>query len=266
MNLSSIDAAALRVGTFNIRWADPNDGAHHWEKRRERLFEFLRSWQLDVLGLQEPLHFQRDQIRLALPAYGSVGIGREDGREAGEFCPVFYRLARFELIGSGTFWFSETPELPGSRAWGCWHPRICTWAFLRDKDSERAFYVYNQHWDNESQSARQHSAQILLDHIRRRATRDPVLVMGDFNAEDNNPAVARLSDPDSPVPVSALRAMPSPSSGTFHGFTGDAPGTPIDHLFLSPDWEVLDAQILRGDGARPFLSDHFPVAATLNFR
>ncbi len=252
----------LRVGTFNVRWANPDDGEHRWELRQERLFDLLHSWNPDVLGLQEPLLPQLDAIRRALPDYESVAVGREDGLEAGEFCPVFYRATRFERLEEGTFWFSGTPDAPGSLGWGSRHPRICTWVRLREREG-KAFYVYNVHWDHESQLARENSARLLLDRMRTRSVGDPVIVLGDFNAEADNPAGARLAGPDSPVPVSALTPEQRRQSGTFHGFTGETSEKPIDHILVSPEWTVADTQILRGDGLRPFPSDHFPLAATL---
>lgn len=256
----------LRVGTFNIRWANPDDGEHRWELRQARLFALLHSWNPDVLGLQEPLLLQLDALRHALPDYESVAVGREDGLNAGEFCPVFYRASRLERLDTGTFWFSETPDAPGSMGWGSRHPRLCTWARLREKASGEAFYVYNVHWDHESQEARDNSASILLDRIGRRSAPDPVIVLGDFNAEADNPAVSRLAAPDSPVPLSALTPERILQAGTFHGFTGETSETPIDHILLSPEWTVANAEVLRGDGLRPFPSDHFPLAVTLHHR
>ena len=253
----------LQVGTFNVRWANPDDGEHRWDLRKERLFALLRSWEPDVLGLQEPRLLQLQALRQALLEYDSVAVGREDGLEAGEFCPVFYRAARFERLDAGTFWFSETPDAPGTLGWGSRHPRICTWVRLQERENGEAFYVYNVHWDHESQEARDHSASLLLDRMRKRAAVDPVILLGDFNAEADNAAVARLAAPDSPVPVSVLTPEQIRQSGTFHGFTGQTSGTPIDHIWVSPEWTVTDAEVLNGDGERPFPSDHFPLAATL---
>ena len=259
-------AATLRIGTFNVRWDNPDDGVHRWERRKSRLFDLRRTWEPDVLGLQEPLRVQLDQIRCALPGYEAAGVGREDGQDAGEFCPIFYRPARFELGDQGTFWFSKTPEVPGSRGWGIWHPRICTWVRLKERKNGTAFYVYNLHWDNESQIARENSALLLLDRIGQRRSADPVIVLGDFNSEAAHIEIARLIAPGSPLAASALASRHSEPSGTFHGFTGEPSGAPIDHIFLSSGWNVLDAEVLCGDGERPFLSDHFPVAATLQRR
>ena len=253
----------LRVGTFNVRWPNPDDGEHQWDRRKARLLAFLQDWKPDVLGVQEAVRGTLAELRAALTDYDAAAVGREDGREGGEFCPVFYRRDRFERLGTGTFWFSETPEEPGSRGWGSGHPRICTWVHLKELSSGEAFFVYNLHWDNEKQEAREHSARILRERITGRPVPDPVIVMGDFNAEATDTAVRTMNAPDSPVPVSALRAITPEPPGTFHGFTGQATGTPIDHILVSPEWRVEDAQILVGDGQTPFLSDHFPVSATL---
>ncbi len=251
----------LKVGTFNVRWANPNDGEHLWEHRRARLFALLHEWSPDVLGLQEPRASQLDDLRRALPAYDSVAAGRDDGAEAGEFCPIFFRRERFECIGSGTFWFSETPDVPGSQSWGSSHPRICTWVELRERGSGAAFRVYNLHWDHESQEARENSGLLLREVLR--PLPGPFIVLGDFNAHADNPAIADLTTMGSDAWQSALSPEQQSTPGTFHGFTGTPTEPPIDHVLLSWDWEVVDAEVLYGDGKHPFPSDHFPVAATL---
>ena len=256
----------LRVVTFNVRWDAPGD-EYRWDQRRAHSVRLLGDWSPDLIGLQEPLHSQLEQIAAALPAYTVLGVGREDGRQEGEFCPILYRKARFDLQESGTFWLSGTPSVPGSADWGNRIPRICTWARLLDREAGREFSLYNVHLDHESQPAREKGVRLLVDTLRQRADDSPVIspviVTGDFNAEPGNPAIRRLQAEDSPVPVSALDIAQQSPPGTFHGFTGSASGGPIDYIFLSPEWQVLEATVLAGDGARPFPSDHFPVAATL---
>ncbi len=141
--------------------------------------------------------------------------------------------------------------------------RLCTWVHLTEREIGASFYLYNVHLDHESQAAREKSAQLLLERIWERPTTDPVIVTGDFNAPPDNPAILRLIATDSPVSQSALAAFPQEAPGTFHGFTGETSGGSIDHIFLSPEWQIVRAQILHGDGQRPFPSDHFPLAATL---
>jgi len=172
----------LSAGTCNVRWDNPGDGEHRWELRRERLRTFLRSWTPDVLGLQEPLRHQFHYLRQALPAYDTVGVGREDGVTAGEFCPILYRRDRFQPATAGTFWLSEEPETPGPMAWGARHPRICTWAGLIERDTNISFSVYNLHLDHEAQTARENGVALLLERIRQCTVSGPVIVLGDFNS------------------------------------------------------------------------------------
>ena len=251
----------LKVGTFNVRWANPGDGEHRWEYRFARLCALLHDWSPDIVGLQEPLLPQLSDLRSALPDYASVAVGRDDGVSAGEFCPLFYRASRFTRLDTGAFWFSETPDVPGSRSWGCHHSRLCTWVHLEDNENGKRFRVYNLHWDHESQEARENSGRLLRETLGSVA--GPFIVLGDFNADSANPAIACLTAPGSPLTQSALSPEQQREPGTFHGFTGTATEPPIDHILLSPEWSVLSAEVLYGDGSRPFVSDHFPVAATL---
>lgn len=256
-------SSTLKVGTFNVRWANPDDGEHRWENRRARLLMLLQDWSPDILGLQEPLLPQLNDIRRALPDCAGVAVGRDDGVNAGEFCPIFYRASRFMCLDTGAFWFSETPDVAGSRSWGCTHPRLCTWAELRDNENGNGnvFRVYNLHWDHESQAARENSGLLLREVLR--PLPGPFIVLGDFNAPADNPAVADLTILGVDAWQSAFTSEQQREPGTFHGFTGVPTKPPIDHILLSRDWEVVDAEVLRGDGLRPFVSDHFPVAATL---
>ena len=260
-----ITAPALRVGTFNVRWDAPDD-QHRWDQRRARFVQLLRDWAPDLLGLQEPLYHQLEQLAEALPHYTALGVGRDDGKAAGEFCPVLYRTARFDRKDSGTFWLSDTPNVPGSTGWGNRIPRICTWACLRDCETGAELSLYNVHLDHESQPAREKSVLLIMDTLRQRTSKGPVIVMGDFNVEPGDAALRPLQAKGSPALVSALGAMHPSPPGTFHEFTGHASGGPIDHIFLSPDWHILEASVLTGDGSRPFPSDHFPVAATVRLK
>ena len=134
---------ALDVGvmSFNIRVGTANDGENNWSKRRGLAFDVIRDYGADVVGLQEAVRFQIDDIREALPEYDETGVGRDDGTTRGEHCCILYRSDRLEVDESDTFWFSDTPEVPGSSHWGNAYIRICTWARFVEKSSGRAFYV-----------------------------------------------------------------------------------------------------------------------------
>ena len=257
-------AAPLTVMTFNIRYGTANDGDNHWLKRREQLFALLRDQQPDVIGLQEALNGQIEEILQAVPGYAYVGVGRSDGRRAGEYAALLYRTARLHVRRSDTFWFSDTPGVVKSTSWGNQIERICTWAYFEDREGP-AFYAYNVHLDHLSQPSRERSVALLLARIGARDPRAPVVVTGDFNAGEDNPAAVAMrgSFHDS------FRVLHPGATevGTFNGFKpGQTAGDKIDFVFVEPGVEVLDAAIVRSslDGRYP--SDHFPVTARIRLR
>lgn len=253
----------VRVMTFNIRYGTAQDGENAWPHRRDLLFETIRRAAPDILGVQEALAFQLDEIQGALPRYQRVGVGRDDGKEAGEYSAILIDRGRFEILGQGTFWFSDTPSEPGSMDWGNRIPRICTWVHVMDRRVGRAFYVYNLHWDHESQASRERSAALLVREIGRRdVTTDPVVVTGDFNAGEANPAFRYLVTHGLTDSFRALH--PSASGvGTFNGFSGDREGEKIDAVLVSTGWTVAEASILYATRDGRYPSDHFPVTAVL---
>ena len=136
----------LKVLCFNIRNGHGKDGDNRWELRKGLVSEVIAANHADVVGVQEAYHFQLEFLLEELPAYRSVGVGR-DGGTRGEHCPILYRADRFELIDSGTFWLSDTPEVPSTH-WGNRYRRICTWAHLSERKTQRSFWAYNTHFDH----------------------------------------------------------------------------------------------------------------------
>jgi endonuclease/exonuclease/phosphatase family metal-dependent hydrolase len=257
-------SSPLTVLSFNIRYGTAADGDNHWTKRREQLFALLRQQQADVIGLQEALHGQLEEIVRAVPGYAWVGVGRADGRQAGEYAAILYRTARLTPRRSDTFWFSDTPAVVKSVSWGNRIERICTWAYFEDREGP-AFYAYNVHLDHESQPSRERSAELLMKAVSARDPKAPVIVTGDFNSGEDNPAaqtVARtLRD------TFRVKHPDATEVGTFTGFAfGKTGGDKIDYVFVEPGTEVLEAEILRSakDGRYP--SDHCPVSARIRLR
>ena len=254
----------LTVMSFNIRYGTANDGDNHWLKRREQLFALLREQQADVIGLQEALHGQIEEILQAVPGYDYVGVGRSDGRRAGEYAAILYRTARLRPRRSDTFWFSDTPGVVKSTSWGNQIERICTWAYFEDREGP-AFYLYNVHLDHQSQPSRERSATLLLERIKTRDPRAPAVVTGDFNAGEDNPAAVamRASFLDS------FRVLhpDAREAGTFNGFTfGQTSGDKIDFVFVERGTDVVEAGIVRTSRDGRYPSDHFPVTARIRLR
>src|SRR6187200_1447806 len=184
----------MTVMTFNIRYGTAKDGENEWFARREMLFDVVRSTNPDLLGLQEALDFQIDEIVAAVPGYAVVGVGRDDGAEKGEYSAILFRKDRFHVADAGTFWFSDTPSVIASKSWGNQITRICTWTRLIDRDG-RGFYHFNLHLDHQSQPSRERSTVLLRGRIDTRTDPDPVIVTGDFNVGEGNPALATLISP-----------------------------------------------------------------------
>ena len=251
----------LTVMSFNIRYGTANDGENRWANRRQFLFDVIRQSDADLIGLQEALDGQMREIIAAVPGYGVVGVGRDDGRTRGEYAAILYRTSRFHVSDAGTFWFSATPEVVASRSWGNTITRICTWARFVDRDG-RAFWHYNVHLDHQSQPSRERSTALLVERIAaRRPASEPVIVTGDFNVGEDNPALNtmfiggfadtfRVKHPD------------ANEVGTFTGFDLKATtGPKIDYVFVQPGTDVMDAAIVRTSRDGRYPSDHFPVTA-----
>ncbi len=259
--------------TFNIRYGTADDGPNRWERRRALVFDVIRGQGQgpDVLALQEALRFQLDELRANLSGYAELGVGRDDGGTNGEYAAILYRADRFDVLAHGTFWFSETPEVPGSTGWGARLPRICSWARLLDRGSGRSLYIYNVHLDHESQESRERSASLLIERIQGTANRDPLIVAGDFNAGEDNPAMRILRGDDrtdGPRLRDSYRVLHPDAAevGTFNAFRGDSSGPKIDGVFVSDGWRVDAAAIVRSSRDGRYPSDHFPVVATLSLR
>ena len=255
----------LSAMSFNIRYGTAADGENAWPNRKAQLIEVIRQHDPDILGLQEALDVQLGEIDSALEGYARVGVGRDDGRSKGEFSPILYRRSRFELLASETFWFSPTPETPGSTGWGNHITRIATWARLRDRTTDTSFYVFNLHLDHESAPSREKSARLLAVRIRAREHPEPVIVMGDFNSGEDQPPV-RLLIEAVPLTDALVSVADSGGMGTYHAFQGRTDGARIDHILLSGEWSVQAAGIDRSREASRYPSDHFPVYATLRLR
>lgn len=250
----------LTVMTFNIRFGTASDGENAWPNRKEAVFALIRDQKPDVLGLQEALGFQIEEILAAVPGYRVFGVGRDDGVSAGEYSPVLYRADRFGILEAGTKWISDTPDVVGSKGPGANLPRIFTWVKFQDKAGS-PFLFLNTHFDHQSAAARLMGAQQLAA-FGARFPGLPVVVTGDFNAGlESEPILHFLSSG-----FTAAKPEVGPF-GTFTGFrVGSVDGEMIDHVFYDRRWSLESVLIDRRvvDGRYP--SDHFPVVARLSRR
>jgi endonuclease/exonuclease/phosphatase family metal-dependent hydrolase len=267
----------VQVMSFNIRYGTANDGVNRWPNRRQMVFNVIREHKSDVIGLQEALKFQIDEILEAIPSLNMIGVGRDDGKTKGEYSAILYDRDRFRVDDSGTFWLSDTPDVPGSITWGNACTRICSWARLIEKTSGKAFYAFNLHLDHISQPSRERGIVLLTQRIRSREHSDPFVVTGDFNVGESNPVVTYLKSQSrlsgggrwkhaNPVPmVDTFRVLRPDANGvgTFNGFRGRRTGEKIDYVFAPSFAKVYEARILYDNEEGHYPSDHFPVIARL---
>jgi endonuclease/exonuclease/phosphatase family metal-dependent hydrolase len=253
--------APLRVMTFNIRYNNPGDGEDAWPMRKEKAASMIRFHGADLVGVQEALRGQLDDLSALLPGFGWFGVGRSAERQ-GEYSAILYRADRFELLDQNTFWLSETPEVAGSKGWDADYERIVTWGRLRDRRTGQVFYHFNTHFDHVGETARRESARMIVARIATIAGNAPVIVTGDFNTVPESPAyqtmAAALSDA-----MTVTRAPHHGPTSTWNGFKEIEPGRRIDFIFVGEGVEVLQHAILsdRFDGRFP--SDHLPVIAEI---
>lgn len=262
----------VRVMTFNIRYGTANDGENHWDKRRDFLIDTIKAFDPDLLGTQETLGFQRDYLAEKLKEYDVLGVGRDDGREAGEMMALYFKRSRFEKIDGGHFWLSETPDNAGSKSWDTSLPRMVTWVKLRDRKQRNARPIafFNTHFDHRGREARLQSAKLIRRRVLEAVASGPVIVTGDFNTgEGTEPYAALFGDENgrkSPVMDTYRLAHPKRESneGTFSNFAaGINDGPRIDWIAVSSEWSVVSSEIDLTQRAGRFPSDHFPVTAIL---
>ncbi|GAA1555977.1 endonuclease/exonuclease/phosphatase family protein [Kribbella lupini] len=241
----------LRVATFNIRNSSAPDGDDSWPLRREATAAAITELAADVVGLQEVLPDQLDDLRERFDGWEIVGAGRDDGVSAGEHSVVMVRPGAWTIASYATRWLSPTPETVGSVGWDADLTRIATLVDLKHSDGQR-IGVLNTHYDHLGEIARLESSR-LLDQW---ATPDqPWILMGDLNAEPGSPPLKVLTD------AGWTDALPTEAGGTFHDFTGEADER-IDHILVKR-LEVVEASVARYRPGGRLPSDHWPVVATL---
>jgi endonuclease/exonuclease/phosphatase family metal-dependent hydrolase len=260
----------LRVMTFNIRYDNPRDGVNAWPNRKDWVASLIRFHGADAVGVQEALLRQLGDLDARLPGWARVGVGRTDGREAGEFSAILFRTDRLEPLESGTFWLSPTPEVPGSKGWDAAIERVATWARFRDRRTGCRYLHLNTHFDHLGEQARQESARLIRRRLPELAAGLPVIVTGDLNATPSSAAyriftrdtIAGAIPPLADAYAVSRTGHYGPNS-SWTEFKAIDPGHRIDYVLVSPGVDVLAHGVLTDSWEGRFPSDHMPVLATV---
>lgn len=268
--ISSKTPVHLNLMTFNIRYDNPADSLNNWKYRKDYAAGMILKNDIDVMGTQEVLNNQLNDLLILLPGYASQGVGRKDGKTDGEYSAVFYKKERFELIKSGTFWLSEQPSYVGVKGWDAAIERIATWVILKEKISGKEFAFINTHFDHIGQVARRESAKLILAKTDEIANGLPAFVSGDFNATPDSEVIKILTDTNSGNHLTDSRSITTNIVGpawTFHGF-GTVPlenRSIIDYIFVKSGIPVTQVSVISEMQGKIYLSDHNPVLIKASF-
>jgi endonuclease/exonuclease/phosphatase family metal-dependent hydrolase len=265
------DKSAIKVMTFNIRYDNPGDSANSWPNRASQIYNFILNEKPDILGMQEVLWKQYENIDSVLKDYTSTAVGRDDGARAGETNPVFFRKEKFDMVRTITFWLSDTPEVPGSKGWGASLPRVVTWMELVEKESHDHFFYFNTHFAHDSDSARIMSANLLLREVGKITEGSPFIITGDFNLQPSDTGYTILTGPAESVPLLkdsflVSEKRPVGPSYTFNGFSDSAGKRRIDYIFIRNGMKVLEHRTFIKKEKGVFISDHWPVEARISLK
>ena len=267
--------APIKVMSFNIRYGAANDGENSWKHRDYLVLETIENYGPDLIGYQEALKFQVDFLKQNLDGYGFHGIGRDKGTEEGEYVPLMWKTDRFELVDSGHFWLSETPEIPGSVSWDSSLTRMLSWVVLRDKKAvgyQKELVFANTHFDHRGKQARLESAKLIRQRAEEIMNDIPIILTGDFNTTEDLAPYAALCKAEGfngkPL-VDAFRVIHpegSDNERSFGAWVGRRDGKRIDWILHTDDFVTLNAAINYTQDAGRYPSDHYPVEATVRLK
>lgn len=261
----SVLSQDLKIMSYNIKLDYPKEGKNSWTNRKPFMVNQIIFYEPDVLGVQEAMPNQMKDLDSLLTDYSFVGVGRDDGKDEGEYSAIFYKKSDLEVVKSSTFWLSQTPDKV-SMGWDAVCNRVCTYALFQHKKTKETFWVFNTHFDHVGEVARQKSATLILERISTLNTKNyPVLLMGDFNLEpDSKPIQIITSTLDDSKNIAKLAFGPE---GTFNGFHFDKTvKRRIDYIFVTKSSILVKKYAVLSDNwDLKYPSDHLPVFITFQF-
>ena len=290
----SVSAQDLVVGSYNIRNSNSGDAknGNGGERRCPVICDQVEWVGFDVFGLQEVKHNQLEDMLAGLPDYDYEGVGRDDGKQAGEYSPILYKKERFKKLEGGTFWISETPEKVGVKGWDAALPRICSYVHLQDKVTKKRFWFFNLHMDHIGVEARREGAKLIAKKITEMCGKEPAFVTGDFNVDQHNEAYRTIINTGVLEDSYELAEKKFATTGTFNSFDSNLfTESRIDHIFVTEHVTVNNYAVLtdgywtpneksnqsrKGNAAPQEInfsehqhrcpSDHYPIAAKITFK
>ena len=263
LDISTADhGSEIYVMSANVRTWSPTDVAKKsWFYRANLLAENIKQVEPDIIGFQEvtPMHYK--YLTTVLQGYDNILTYRDES-VLPEACPVFFNATRFELKDKGSFWLSETPEVM-SKDWGAACYRICSYAILTDKSSNKDLVVFNTHLDHISDEARINGINVVLDKIKEFGGL-PSIIMGDFNADEASSTYAAATESFLDAKYQTESTM---TGATYQAFGKSLDRENIDYFMISKEGiEVKDYRIINTTYEGVYPSDHFPITITIELK
>jgi endonuclease/exonuclease/phosphatase family metal-dependent hydrolase len=265
LNLFFCKAQSFRIATYNIRYDNPDDSLDRWTSRCPHVASLIKLYDFDIVGTQVGLYHQLQDLKKVLSGYDYIGIGRNNGVQAGEHSAIFYKTNNFKLLDKGNFWLSAITDKP-NKGWDAALPRICSWGKFSDIKTGVTFFAFNVHFDHRGEQARIESAKLILEQIRKIAGASPVFLTGDFNVNERHGSYTILNTSGLLKDAYNLTEFRYAPDGTFNGFNinNNHEGR-IDHIFLGKGFTVRRYGILTNTYNGRYPSDHFPVMAEVSY-
>ena len=259
MNQEMQSQETIKLMTYNIKLDYPKEGENSWMERKDFMIGQIKFYEPDIFGIQEGMPNQMKDMDGMLANYSFVGVGRDDGKDEGEYSAIFYNKNKYSIIESATFWLSQTPDKV-SMGWDAVCNRVCTYALFEDTVTKTKFWVFNTHFDHVGKVARYESSQLIIKKIKELNTENyPVALMGDFNLEEDNESIQFILKylQDSKAVSKSGAFGPS---GTFNAFEFHKPVTRrIDYIFVNESVTVNKYAVLSDSRDCKYPSDHLPV-------
>lgn len=255
------------AATYNLRYDNKADSGNLWQNRAPVVAGLIQFHSIDLLGTQEGYQHQLNHLSASMPQYGCYGVGRDDGKQAGEHSAIFYNRSRFALLDSGDFWLSATPDRPslGWDATCC--KRLCSWVKLRQQENGKVLWCFNVHYDHQGILAREESSKLLLRKVAEIAGSGIAIVMGDMNGGRSSSWYRRLATSGVLTDTYDKARLKYDFNPSFQAFGKQLESSEvIDHIFISQhDCKVLRWGILSDSYHGRYPSDHFPVLVELEY-
>jgi endonuclease/exonuclease/phosphatase family metal-dependent hydrolase len=267
--LFAVAQQEVKVMSFNIRLDVASDGENRWDARKEKVAALINYYEADFIGGQEVQHHQLQFIKSKLKGYDHIGVGRDDGKEAGEYSCIFYNSKKYKVVEQFTFWLSQRPDTVGM-GWDAVCNRVCSYGLFQSVKTKKMVWVFNTHFDHKGATARIESAKLITNKIKALQAKQnvPVIITGDFNSAPTDEPAKYMAAAFTNCRTASEQPAYGPAD-TWNGFQFDKkPEGCIDYIFIGGNTSLTVKKFatITDSFDKKYPSDHFPILATLELK